>query len=242
MTATTTTEPELRDPTDLDGVRSAVRRGRWVRRLGVIAALLVVAVAAVWVVEFSRLLAVDHITVRGTTNLAPGDIIAAAAVPLGTPLARVDDQAVADRIRALPRVGSVEVRRGFPHELVLVVDDRVPVAVIRTDRGWVTIDAAGAEIGGVRKPGSRPVVASTTDVGRQTALATLLTLPAPLKTQVARVSASTVDDVTLVLRSGATVRWGDTSRTERKAAVLAALMTRRASIYDVSAPDVPTTS
>ena len=241
MSAPTTTEQPLRDPTDLDEVRSAARRGRWGRRAAVIGGLVVVAAGAVWVIGFSPLLAVDQITVKGTTTLPTDEVIAAAGVPRGTPLARVDDGAVADRIRALPRVGSVEVRRGFPHELVLVVDERIAVAVIRTDHGWVTLDAAGNEISGVRKPGTRAVVATSTDVGRVTALTVLQSLPASLRAQIARITASTADDVTFTLRNGAAVRWGDVNRADRKAAVLAALMARPASLYDVAAPDVPTT-
>jgi cell division protein FtsQ len=37
------------------------------------------------------------------------------------------------------------------------------------------------------------------------------------------------------------VLWGSVDRGARKAAVLAVLVTRRAAVYDVSAPDAPTT-
>jgi cell division protein FtsQ len=36
------------------------------------------------------------------------------------------------------------------------------------------------------------------------------------------------------------VRWGDTGKTDRKAKVLAALLTQKGKIYDVSAPELPT--
>jgi cell division protein FtsQ len=38
------------------------------------------------------------------------------------------------------------------------------------------------------------------------------------------------------------VRWGDSGRSGLKAAVLRALLPQRARVYDVSAPDLPTTS
>ena len=47
--------------------------------------------------------------------------------------------------------------------------------------------------------------------------------------------------VTLRLTRDRTVVWGSPERGDRKATVLTALMSRRADVYDVSAPDAPTT-
>ena len=44
------------------------------------------------------------------------------------------------------------------------------------------------------------------------------------------------------LANGKTVRWGNADDSARKAAVLAALMTRPGKVYDVSSPDLPTVS
>jgi len=54
-------------------------------------------------------------------------------------------------------------------------------------------------------------------------------------------TATTLDDVTLTLRSGDTVRWGSAEQPEFKAEVLHALMKRKADVYDVAAPELPTT-
>jgi cell division protein FtsQ len=45
----------------------------------------------------------------------------------------------------------------------------------------------------------------------------------------------------MVLTRHRTVVWGGGDRSARKAAVLAVLLHRKARIYDVSAPDAPTT-
>ena len=50
----------------------------------------------------------------------------------------------------------------------------------------------------------------------------------------------TRDDVVLTLADGVTVRWGSAEQSDRKAAVLAALLKVRAATNDVSAPDLPT--
>ena len=59
---------------------------------------------------------------------------------------------------------------------------------------------------------------------------------------VRQVRAASPDDVRLQLTKGRTVVWGSAERSARKAAVLAVLLTRRASVYDVTAPDAPTTT
>jgi cell division protein FtsQ len=197
---------------------------------------------AVWLIWFSPLLSVGQVSVKGDTTLPASEVIAAAGVPLGTPLARVDDTAVAQRIQALPRVGSVEVRRGFPRELVLVVNERIPVAVVTSAGSTLhTVDSTGQIIGRVTSAGNLPVITSTSTQGRTAALAVIATLPASMLNQVASVSAQSTDSVNLTLRQGARVVWGDSGRAERKAQVLAALMHQPAAVYNVSAPDFPTT-
>ena len=233
-----TAETDVRAPTDLADVRAAARRGRWGRRLLWLLPVVLLGAAVVWVVWFSPLLAVTTIEVRGSTTLTVAQVRQAAGVPLGTPLARVDDAAVTGRLRALPRVGAVEVRRGFPHDLVLVVDERIAVAVISTGEGWKSVDAAGEVVSAVGGPGALPVVRAR-GAGRAAALQVLMTLPPAVARQTRTVAASTSDDVVLTLASGDTVRWGDASRPADKAAVLAALRKQPGRVYDVSAPDFP---
>ena len=55
------------------------------------------------------------------------------------------------------------------------------------------------------------------------------------------VAVRTVDEITLHLRDGRLVRWGSADQSEEKAAVLLALLDRKAQTYDVSVPGAPTT-
>jgi cell division protein FtsQ len=65
-------------------------------------------------------------------------------------------------------------------------------------------------------------------------------LPSALAARVRSVDVSTVDDIELLLRDGATVRWGSADGSATKADVLGALLTQHAASYDVSAPGRPT--
>lgn len=225
------TEPVI----DLDA-----RRTRAPRRYRLLIALLVtLAIGAVaWMFWFSSLLTADAVRVVGVDGAPAEQVRAAAAVTLGVPLAQVDTQAIQDRITPLAWVAQVEVRRGWPHDVVIAVTPRTPIALTTAGLG---VDASGAAF--------TPITPSTivlpqvqgSGVGLVAAMGVLTSLPDDLRTKVVRLSASTRDDVELRLRAGATVIWGSVEQPELKAQVLRALLKRKAKVYDVSAPELPTT-
>ncbi|WFR65929.1 cell division protein FtsQ/DivIB [Curtobacterium flaccumfaciens] len=72
----------------------------------------------------------------------------------------------------------------------------------------------------------------------------VLALPSTVRAQVTSVKASTADDVTLTLKDGSSVVWGNPEQSDAKAALLAALVKDHSARnpgtvveYDVSAPD-----
>ncbi len=219
------------------GDRSSRRRRR-LRALVIVLVVLLVAGSA-WVVFFSSLLSVKSVRVVGADGVQADQVLAAAAIPLGTPLARVDTSQAQAGVLALAWVSGVEVRRGWPNEVVLAVTTRVPVAVLagsnlEVDAEGVTFDMAGAP------PPTLPSVTAK-GIGLETAMAVLAGLPADLLAKVVSVTASTRDDVGLVLRSGADVRWGSADQGDFKAEVLTALLRHKREVYDVTAPELPTT-
>lgn len=228
------------------------RRHRWRRlRLPVaLVAVLAVLGAATWAVGWSRLLDVESVTVAGTSTLTPGQVLAAARVPVGTPLARVDTAAIDDRVAALAPVRSVTVTRRFPHTLVVRVTERTPAAIIVGDNGQVRlVDSTG---------GLYPPVAGTTrdlpvlvdsgvalDVGSVAAAVTVLdALPPRIRTAVVAVAVGGDRAVVLDLHAGRSrptvVSWGAAVDTARKARVLAALLSvTRDPWLDVSSVAAP---
>jgi cell division protein FtsQ len=67
-------------------------------------------------------------------------------------------------------------------------------------------------------------------------------LPAGLAGRVDHVGVRALDQVTLTLRSGATVLWGSDAQSGLKAEVLARLLAHPAHTYDVSVPGQPVTA
>jgi cell division protein FtsQ len=208
--------------------------------------LLVLLGLGTWLLLGTSALGVHAVDVTGTDRLDPATVRQVADVPAGAPLATLDTGAVAARLEKLPVVRSVEVQRQWPRTVSIVVHERVPAAVQQRGASYALVDRTGVEFDQVdRRPRGLPLVSAPVDEGApalRAALDVLDVLPPAVAADVKQVRAASPDDVRLQLSKGRTVVWGSAERSARKAAVLAVLLTRKASVYDVSAPDAPTTT
>ena len=220
------------------------------RLLTALAVALAVAGLAAWLVLGSPLLAVRTVQVDGVLGLSEEQVAEVAAIPEGTPLVRVDTEAAAARVAALPQVAAVEVTRGWPRTVVVTVVEREPVAVVTDGGTRRLVDAGGTVFDTIT--GEPPVGVVPLDVpepgpddaATTAALGALTALPRDVREQVTGVAARSADDVTLTLTDGRTVLWGSAERTDRKAEVLGALLAQveagtleGAQTLDVSTPD-----
>lgn len=233
-------------------VAAPLRRRQWRRRLGAarryIWAALAVAVLALatYAVVWSPWLATDRVEVEGTTTVAADVVVDAAAVPPGTPLVRVDLDEVDDRVSAIRAVADVAVHRSWPRTITITVTEREPVAALRRDGAWWVIDKDGVLFRKVVRPAPTLTVVDLDEAAGREALrevASVVTaLPIHIRTDMLSVQASSMDSIHLLLRGGDEVVWGNADSSERKAAVLAQLRKQPAAVYDVSVPELPTTS
>ena len=145
-------------------------------------------------------------------------------------------------MQTLPLVADVQVERSLPDTVRLAVTARTPLAAVAAGKGYYLMDSDGILYDKVARAKRVPVIRSTTDTGRDTARAVLLSLPEELRAKVKSISAKTRDDVRLELRGGAEVVWGSAQDAELKARVLDGLVSVKADTYDVSAPLLPTTT
>jgi cell division protein FtsQ len=224
-----------------------VRRRRLSRAkvlMGVLGAAVLLGVAA-WVVLGSSVFGVANVEVQGLGRVERAEVLRTAAISPGTPLARVDTTAVAARIGRIPAVGSVEVVRDWPRGVLVVVHERTPAAVREQGSGFVLVDRTGVVFDEVAvRPKHLPLVSAPVSAGPpalRAALDALHAVPLSVRDQVRSVRAADAEEVTLQLTHGRTVVWGDPGLGQRKGAVLAVLLSRKARIYDVSVPDAPTT-
>jgi cell division protein FtsQ len=250
----------------LDEIRRRGLRVRWPALLA-LAGLVTLGGLLGWVVLGSDLFAVRAVDVAGVARLTPAQVRAAGRVPIGASLAAVDTAAVRRRVATLRPVARVDVTRRWPRTVrITVVERQAMVAIPTTGRGNPPGEALGhppgegglalLDRGGVpfaRVPSAPPGVAvlrvarpqagdgAGDDATVRAALDVLAALPPPVRARVTDVVADPADVMTLRLQGGATVLWGGPERSARKARVLAVLLPRGASAYDVSVPDVPTT-
>jgi cell division protein FtsQ len=239
--------------TDLDQrTRKRFARRQWARRwlawkpVLAVVLVLVVLVVGVWLVYFSSYLSVKGVDVRGTSLLSNEQVRRAAAVPDGGALARVDLDRVRTRVEALAGVRSADVSREWPDRVRIDVEERTAVAVVEIDGQLRGMDEDGVVFRDyAQAPPSLPRVQTGSDTSSDAlheAALVVGALPSDLAAKVDHVEVATVDEITLALRDGRTVRWGSSADSDLKAEVLARLLVAvHAQTYDVSVPGTPTT-
>ncbi len=222
------------------------RRRPWRRALLVVLAAATLGLLA-WVVGWSTWLGLDDVEVTGVTGPEAAAVVKLVDVPLGTPLARVDTEAVGARVRERVTIAEVSVRRSWPGTLTVEVVPRSAALVVRNPQGRLeVVDAEGVSFGTVRAvPKGVPVVTATGAEGTTreallSSLALLEALPADLAGKVSGIKVSSANLITFTLGER-TVVWGGGEDSARKVAILTALLRTKAKVIDVSAPDTPVT-
>lgn len=224
--------------------------GRPVRNPGnaifVLLAAVGIVAAVTWALIGSRVLVVRSVTVTGLHRVSRSQVIAAARIPHGVPLIRVDTAAAGRRVGAITQVASARVSRSWPDGIGIAVTERVPALAVRGRHGYQLIDPAGVTVtSAVRRPPGialfipsgpvrgNPAVAAAAAVVRQ--------LPSPLAQRLTSVTAPAAGDVTLHFTPGITVFWGSAGQSASKERTLAVLMRTHARYYDVSMPQAAAT-
>ncbi len=212
--------------------------------LGTIAAVLVAAIG-VWLVAFSSVFGVRTVDVRGVHELTAAQVRSVAHVAGGTPLVRLDTDAIRTRVEALPDVASVQVTTSFPSTVTITVTERTAVGVVASSAGgFMLVDRTGDQFRHVRgRPKHLPlfVVPNGTDA-RTTggAVATVASaLPARVRARISSIQALDPNAITLLMKNGRVVRWGSATRSDDKARILPALLQQQGSQIDVTDPDQP---
>ncbi len=223
-------------------------RARWRWRLRIVLVLLLLlglAAGAGWLLLGSGAFAVKGVQVTGVDRLTASEVTARADIPQGEPLATLDTAAVQRRVAMLAPVRRVQVIRSWPGTVLIQVTERTASAVRARGSSWELVDRTGVPFATVeRRPKRLPLISAPVDQGPaalKVALDVLEGLPVAVRDQVRQVRAADAEHVSIKLTRGRSVNWGGPERSERKSAVLTALLTRKARVYDVSAPDIPTT-
>lgn len=237
---------------------SAQRRRKRLRRSLVIA-LMCLPVVAVAILDASGRLAVLSISVEGAHSVADEQIIATAGISSGTSIVWLSTSDAAGRVAGLPRIDVAEVRRTLSRDVVISVEERVPVLRVSgpgparqrdvlIDREGVVfaaIDSDGQHLALIRLSSVPPRPGATVEVHAALANAFHVwrMLSGPLRAEVTTYVAPGADRLVLELRRGVSIDFGRAERVDEKiraiGAVLADLGDREIAVVDVRAPSRP---
>ncbi|NMM25316.1 MAG: FtsQ-type POTRA domain-containing protein [Phycicoccus sp.] len=201
----------------------------------------------IWLVQFSPVLVARSVRVEGVPRGAVAQIMRRAAVPIGTPMVRVDTTAIADRVIATATLAEVSVGLSWPSTIVIMASPRVPVLAVKNPQGQVqVVDAEGVAYATVGAPPKGVPLIDTVEnpPSRDALRAGIAVLHALSPSQRGRVTNVTVSGANMVtLKLGTvTVVWGGASEPELKVRVLTALLGHKGfRTIDVSAPRTPVT-
>ncbi|MCX4095234.1 cell division protein FtsQ/DivIB [Nocardia sp. alder85J] len=215
--------------------------GRLAMRVLPVLGVLLLLAGIAW---FTPALSVRTLKVEGLSAVSEQQIRAALAVPSGRSMLRIDTEAMAARVAALPRVRSVRVQRVFPSTVRVTVVERTPALYFDGPDGSHLIDSDSVEFAVEQAPPTLPKLTTDhpggSDPVTKAAVDVLDATPQELRDQVGEVVARSVSDVALNLRDGRIVLWGGPDDSTRKAAVVLPILSRPGTLFDVSSPDLVT--
>jgi cell division protein FtsQ len=221
------------------------RRRAWLIGLGSLLAVGLIIVG----IAYSPLMSLRRVDVVGTSRLSAAAVQASIKGQLGTPLPLINFGAVKKDLASFSLIQSYSTETRPPGTLVIRIVERQPVGVLQTAQGFQLVDQAGIVISTTPdKPGGYPIIVTAgkgaaAKTSFASSAAVLAALPQSVLPQVASITATTEDNVTLTLTGGKTVVWGSAQQSDLKAADLSALLKAApdAGSYDVSSPESPVT-
>jgi cell division protein FtsQ len=134
--------------------RKAVAEDFAQRNVGRLLKFMVVMIilgSLVWL-AFSPSLSVSQVRTVGIVASHANETLAANRVVAGTPMIMLQPGAVEQALESDPWIRSARVHRQWPDEVIVRVDERVPVAWFQTAGGWARRDIEGFAVPGPSSP------------------------------------------------------------------------------------------
>ena len=183
----------------------------------------------------SPLLAVEDVRVEGAASLDNASLVHISGLP-GQNMLTLDVAGAQRRILAIPAVRSVDIRREWPNEVVIVVEERLPVAFWSVAGHDFPVDQDGVVLSAGAPDGPAPRIVEVTP-GRALApgdrvhpdaiaFAQRIMAESPrfLEANVAELEYEAAIGVTVIFDGGLRVTFGDDRSYDYKIAVLSELL------------------
>ena len=113
--------------------------------------MMIILGSLVWL-AFSPWLSVSQVRTAGIVSSHANETLAANRVVAGTPMIMLRPEAVEQVLESDPWIRSARVHRQWPDEVIVRVDERIPVAWFQTADGWARRDIEGVAVPGPSSP------------------------------------------------------------------------------------------
>lgn len=206
-----------------------------------------------WFVIHTPLFHVRTITVIGNRHLSDAEVTRLAGLSGTTNVLWLRTGAVARRLERDPWIRRARVSRSLPGTVAVTIEERHPVAVVETGRMLLLVSGDGRVLGRAR-PMARlpritllgvPVSPGSRIPGSPGELVVARSLPPGVRGEVARITQPARGPLTVILRDGIQVLFGDASEADAKGRALFGVLSWarnqgiRVGSIDVRAPAAP---
>lgn len=206
------------------------RRKRSPRRIFKGLLFLVVTLGLISLLVYSPLFTLQKLNVKGAVYLKEEEIAYIARVQMGQPLFNLETAEVTENLLKDLRIETATVKRDLPYTLDITLTERVPVATVASEYGYVDIDRNGKVIAAYRSLRHVPIPLITgvsvhdlyigddvKDPNINKVLALLQHLSPEALNQVSEVNASNPESLVAYTAKAVQIRLGGLDRLEEEA-------------------------
>jgi len=108
-----------------------------------IAAMICLLAIGLFMFSKSDFFSVKDIQTTGLKNVSKDEVLKLMGTVKGENLFLTDTEAIAQKIKLHPLIAKVEVKKSLPGTLLLIIQERVPAALIFNNDGMVEVDSQG---------------------------------------------------------------------------------------------------
>jgi len=200
----------------------------------------------------SAFFALQYINIEGNTALSDEEIIEQTGLALGTNLFRLDVNAATVKIEMYPVIKNVEIKRELPGTISVVVTERITVARVIAQDGFVEVDNEGVYLQKTTEYGGSdqlPVISGVAlqeqdrpgtklnSPGLATALKLIELMDRSILESVAEIIAASPESLSLKTIQGVEVRFGKPEELERKIQIMQQLLVENEMIINSQTVD-----
>lgn len=113
------------------------------RKMAVGGFILILITGAIYFFLASSFFAVQKVVVVGASTLTGPEVVELAGIESGTNIFNIRTEDIKRRLLTVPAIAGVNVKRRLPGSVTLEIQERKPVAVVKTAGGLMAVDREG---------------------------------------------------------------------------------------------------